>query len=261
MSEQTWIPCPPADGGRWPTEADSEGRELDVQHADGLRSVKPWDAVKAYNGYDCNKNKIVAWQSLPAPYVPPEPEPKERKRFQNVNTILWTDEDGIPSRYEFPHEDGCVDVVYEQPASPPIPDGWRVLEPGEEVKVGDRSFTHGRFGIELPRLTSSQQFDFCQPYIRRIEPASEPEKPKRRRFRSVRSLCWKDDSLGRYKIEFINGGFPDLIEQLPGDLDPDACREVFEEMEVLCYSMVQDVVQVDTVLKWVERMRRTNDAD
>jgi len=51
------------------------------------------------------------------------------------------------------------------------------------------------------------------------------------------------------------------LEHRSNDLDPDACREVFEEMEVLCYSMVQDVVQVDTVLKWVERMRRTNDAD
>jgi len=252
MSEQTWIPCPPADGGRWPTEADSEGRELDVQHADGLRSVKPWDAVKAYNGYDCNKNKIVAWQSLPAPYVPPEPETKEPREFKNVNTILWTDEDDIPSRFEFTHGKGHVREVL--PDEQPSEKDRRIYYQDivyEVCNILDKANTSNRIvcgTVEQPTTEVQDKLremlaDYVSPpamttlgeqparpdmshvpnvlHVRKSEqPASEPEKPKRQR-----------GVFGTFN------GLVKWVQVFDGDLDPDACRELVEWCRVFLNSI------------------------
>ena len=101
------------------------------------------------------------------------------------------------------------------------------------------------FGDPFRQVLDTQQFDYCHPYIRRIEPASEPEQPKRRHGA-------KYDTSGVKQC--------DWVEQFPGDLDPDACRELVGWMlaHMARVKAGMPLVECDKVDELIAKCRRTN---
>ena len=306
-----WIPCPPADGGRLPTEEEwKHGIRLTQNDGSCLTwHIPPMD-------WGCT----IAWHPLLPPYVPPVPEPKEPSLAQRIRDIA---EELGPLTYEEHQEYGAelhalandverltrahvrevVEQVDEDLESIPadLRDDLRrsigarkealdaSLAATEQPARPDLSHTpnvmHVRQTVEQPASEPEQPCEECggtgEIECYRGEPSqgtevkrcprckgvvSEPEKPKRREEwvvtchqyegRHSSSVC-KEDAAAIVKIlENVgtrNVKMHHMREVRPGDLDPDACLQVVAEMEALYSNM--DVVQIDTVMGWIERMR------